>query len=64
MTKQKATQHTPIQIVQAKREHIPLIVPLFDLYRQFYQQQTDREGAHAFLTQRFQERSSVLFLAR
>lgn len=60
---QKATQHTPIQIVQAKREHIPLIVPLFDLYRQFYQQQTDREGAHAFLTHRFQERSSVLFLA-
>ena len=56
-------QNITIQIIQAETRHIPLIVPLFDAYRQFYQQPTQREGAFDFLTQRFQEGSSVLFLA-
>ncbi|GAC1616501.1 MAG: GNAT family N-acetyltransferase [Ktedonobacteraceae bacterium] len=56
-------QNIAIQVIQAETQHIPLIVPLFDAYRQFYKRPANREGAFDFLTQRFQEGSSVLFLA-
>ena len=57
------SQDNAIKIIQAQREHVSLVAPLFDAYRQFYKQQTDIEGAKAFLTQRLQEGSSVIFLA-
>lgn len=60
---QADVQGNPTRIIRAKAEHIALIVPLFDAYRQFYHQATDREGAQNFLTQRFAEGSSVIFLA-
>jgi GNAT superfamily N-acetyltransferase len=56
-------QNIPIQVIQAETRHIPLLVPMFDAYRQFYQQPANSDGAFDFLTQRFQEASSVLFLA-
>jgi GNAT superfamily N-acetyltransferase len=52
-----------IEIARATLEDIPLIAPLFDAYRQFYQQATDIEKAQHFLAARFQENSSVIFLA-
>ena len=52
-----------LQVLQAEIQHLPLVVPLFDAYRQFYKQPANPEGAYDFLTQRFQEGSSVLFLA-
>jgi len=57
------TQANTITIVKATIEDIPLIVPLFDGYRQFYKQPSDLEGARRFLTARFEENSSVIFLA-
>jgi GNAT superfamily N-acetyltransferase len=58
-------EHQPnsIRIIRAEIKHIPLITPLFDMYRQFYHQPTDLQGTHNFLTQRFDEGDSVIFLA-
>ena len=61
--RQKTPENNQIRIIKAESEHIPLILPLFDAYRQFYQQSTDIEGAQAFLTERFKEGSSVIFLS-
>jgi GNAT superfamily N-acetyltransferase len=63
MMSQKAVQHNLIKIIRAEIKHIPLIAPLFDMYRQFYRQLTDLEGAQDFLTQRFHEGNSIIFLA-
>ncbi len=56
-------QHDLIRIIRAETKHIPLIAPLFDVYRQFYRQMTDLDGAQDFLTQRFREGNSIIFLA-
>ena len=52
-----------IAIVRATIEDIPQVAPLFDGYRQFYKQVPDLEGARRFLIARFEENSSVIFLA-
>ena len=52
-----------LEIVQATLEDLELVVPLFDAYRQFYKRASDLEGARRFLTARFEERSSIIFLA-
>ena len=39
------------------------LVPLFDGYRQFYQQPADLAGAEAFLRERLERDQSVVFLA-
>lgn len=57
------TPATPIAIVRATIEDVPLIAPLFDGYRQFYKQPSNLEGARLFLTERLEENSSVIFLA-
>ena len=40
------------------------LVPLFDAYRVFYEQQRDPAAAEAFLAERFESRDSRIFLAR
>ena len=52
-----------IQIIRATLDHIEIITPLFDDYRQFYGQSTDLEGARHFLSQRLQQNQSILLLA-
>lgn len=42
---------------------LPLLVPLFDAYRQFYRQPADPERAAAFLRERLALGESVIFLA-
>lgn len=42
---------------------IDTLAPLFDAYRQFYQQAPDLAGARAFLAERLATGESVLFLA-
>ena len=54
---------TDVTIVQASLEHIELVAPLFDTYRQFYGQKPEWEEAHRFLTERLSGGESVLFLA-
>jgi ribosomal protein S18 acetylase RimI-like enzyme len=42
---------------------LPLLVPLFDAYRQFYRQPSDSGRAEAFLQERLTREESVIFLA-
>lgn len=58
-----ATHESTLEIVRATIADLPLIVPLFDGYRQFYKQPSDLEGARHFLSKHFEENTSVIFLA-
>jgi len=55
--------HSNLEIVRAMITDLPLLVPLFDGYRQFYGQPSDLEGARRFLTAHFEHNTSVIFLA-
>jgi GNAT superfamily N-acetyltransferase len=58
------TASTPsIEIAQATFADLPLVVPLFDAYRQFYGQSSDLTGAHRFLQAHLEKQTSVIFLA-
>ncbi|WP_296313937.1 hypothetical protein [Winogradskyella sp. UBA3174] len=50
-------------IVKANIDHLEHIVPLFNAYRSFYRQKTDKEGAEKFLIERFQKKDAILFIA-
>ena len=45
-------------------EDAALIAPLFDAYRQFYEQAADADAALAFITARLERGESVILLAR
>ena len=48
----------------ATPEDAALIAPLFDAYRQFYEQPADADAALAFITARLERGESVILLAR
>ncbi len=52
-----------VQIRLATISDVDSLVPLFDAYRQFYCQPSDTTLAHTFLSERFKQRQSVIFLA-
>lgn len=52
-----------INIVQAKEEHIPILIPLLDKYRVFYGQRSDKHAAQSFLENRMKNKDSVIFIA-
>lgn len=52
-----------MEIIQAQPCHLPQLVPVFDAYRVFYQQESDLNLAEAFLRQRIEKQESVIFLA-
>ena len=52
-----------IRVVRASKENLEELVPLFDHYRLFYKQDSDLQGAKVFLTDRFNNNESVIFLA-
>jgi GNAT superfamily N-acetyltransferase len=52
-----------VEIIRARVEHIELVAPLFDRYRQFYGQPSDPAGASSFLGDRLRQQQSVVFLA-
>ena len=54
--------HTAIHT--AIPEDAALIAPLFDAYRQFYEQPADADAALAFITARLERGESVILLAR
>ncbi len=54
---------TQVSIVPASLEHIEIVAPLFDAYRQFYSQPSELGEARAFLTERLTGNESVVFLA-
>jgi ribosomal protein S18 acetylase RimI-like enzyme len=49
--------------VRAGVEQVELIAPLFDAYRQFYEQAADAQLAHDFIEARLNNDESVIFLA-
>ena len=52
-----------IRIRRAGPEDLPSLVPLFDAYRQFYEQPADARAAERFLSDRLRRRESVVFVA-
>jgi ribosomal protein S18 acetylase RimI-like enzyme len=50
-------------IRRADLRDLPQLAILFDLYRQFYQKDSDIPGAERFLTERMRNEESVLFVA-
>ncbi|MBM7845533.1 GNAT family N-acetyltransferase [Herpetosiphon giganteus] len=53
-----------MQIIQAGLDELERLVPLFDGYRQFYRQASDRAAARAFLHDRLSNSESIIFLAQ
>ena len=51
------------KIFRAKIADLDLIVPLFDKYRVFYEQESDLKGAAEFLMRRIDNNESIIFLA-
>src|SRR6185437_8325183 len=54
---------TTVQVKRATAADSETIAPLFDAYRQFYQQVSDLDGARAYLTERLEGGESVVFFA-
>jgi len=52
-----------MKIINATSIHLDQLAMLFDGYRVFYGQPSDIEAAKAFLTERFLQKDSVIFLA-
>jgi len=52
-----------LTIRKAQIEDLDLVAPLFDAYRQFYRQPPDPQLARAFLTDRFRNNESIIFIA-
>ncbi|MEK6774883.1 MAG: GNAT family N-acetyltransferase [Bdellovibrionota bacterium] len=53
-----------MKIQKATSEDFEKIVPLFDLYRQFYKHPPDQEAARCFLQERLVKNESVIFYAQ
>jgi GNAT superfamily N-acetyltransferase len=51
-------------IINATLKDLEPLATMFDLYRQFYRQLPDREGARRFLAARISGKESVIFLSR
>jgi len=52
-----------MKVIRATQENLNQLTPLFDGYRVFYKQPSDLEAARTFLSERFQKKDSVIFLA-
>jgi GNAT superfamily N-acetyltransferase len=52
-----------MKILKASLEDLEIVTPLFDLYRQFYGQETDINSANEFMSDRIRNNESVIFLA-
>lgn len=50
-------------IIKAHIDHLEDLVPLFDGYRQFYKQPTNKDGARQFLIERFKNKDAVIYMA-
>lgn len=53
-----------MEIVQITVEQAVYVAPLFDEYRCFYAQKSDKEGAECFLNERLQQQQSIVFAAK
>ncbi|MEH7610298.1 GNAT family N-acetyltransferase [Gottfriedia acidiceleris] len=53
-----------MEVVRAKLEHITEVANLFDQYRIFYKQESNLYGAIDFITERINNKDSVIFLVK
>jgi len=53
-----------MNILRAGIEHLEDVTPLFDLYRQFYEQAPDLDSCRAYLKERLEADESIVFLVR
>jgi TetR/AcrR family transcriptional repressor of bet genes len=56
-------QRDPTVITQANLDDLEQVAVLFDLYRQFYEEEADLNLARQYIEQRMQTQSSVIFIA-
>lgn len=56
-------REAPFDVLRAGVEHLEAMTPLFDAYRQFYEQPSDPGAARDFLYERLNNDESVVFLA-
>ncbi|MEE9363316.1 MAG: GNAT family N-acetyltransferase [Cellulophaga sp.] len=52
-----------IKINLATENQIPALVPLFNSYRIFYQQESNEEACNTFLKERLSKQESIIFIA-
>ena len=52
-----------MEIIRAGTEHLELVAPLFDAYRQFYRQPADLASARRYIAERLKNEDAVIFLA-
>ena len=50
-------------IIQADESYVDFIAPLFDAYRQFYEQAPDLALARTFIAERLRNQESIIYLA-
>jgi ribosomal protein S18 acetylase RimI-like enzyme len=50
-------------VIRAKLKHVQIVAPLFDAYRQFYNQPSDLQRAYDYLYTRVSKDESVIFVA-
>ncbi|QTD43304.1 GNAT family N-acetyltransferase [Sporosarcina sp. Te-1] len=53
-----------MEILKATMEDLDGVSDLFNQYRMFYEQDSDLEGAKAFLKERFEKEDSVIFVGK
>ncbi|WP_018923988.1 GNAT family N-acetyltransferase [Salsuginibacillus kocurii] len=53
-----------MEIRYARNDDLNGITRLFNLYREFYQQPTDEEGAREFLAERLEQQDSIIIVAK
>ena len=52
-----------MEIIRASSEHLELVAPLFDAYRQFYRQAPDSAAARHYIAERLKNDDAVIFLS-
>ncbi len=52
-----------MNIIKASIENLEQLLPLFEAYRKFYKQTSNTGAAHDFLSDRFNKKDSILFMA-
>jgi len=57
-------ESSSIRVHQASLENLELLVPMFDQYRQFYDQHSNPAAVRTFLAERLTNGDSVLFLTQ
>ncbi|MFC4025548.1 GNAT family N-acetyltransferase [Oceanobacillus longus] len=53
-----------MELFQATIEDLDGVSNLFNLYRMFYQQETDMEGAKTYIKERIESKESVIFVVK